>query len=90
MRLHELRKTLAWYSRGLFGGSQLRQRSFAVHEPAGLLELGEGFFGELEARAAAGRSDVHAAPADPIAKSIARNGRRDPLPNEPVPCAAAS
>src|SRR5262245_897002 len=33
MRLHELRKTLAWYSRGLFGGSQLRQRSFGLEEP---------------------------------------------------------
>ena len=27
MRVHELRKTLAWYSRGLYGGSQLRQRA---------------------------------------------------------------
>src|SRR4029078_9275610 len=25
MRIHELRKTLAWYSRGLYGGSTLRQ-----------------------------------------------------------------
>src|SRR5205823_901980 len=47
MRLHELRKTLAWYSRGLRGGSHLRQRTFTTADPGALLELGEGFFQEL-------------------------------------------
>jgi tRNA-dihydrouridine synthase B len=100
MRVHEVRKTLAWYSRGLFGGSQLRQRGFGVDGASALLELGEVFFADLEARERAGRVDVRTTPADPIAKSIARNGRRDALEHveapEPVPafedapCAATS
>jgi nifR3 family TIM-barrel protein len=104
MRLHEVRKTLAWYSRGLFGGSQLRQRGFAVDETSALMEVGESFFAGLEARERAGRGDVRTSPADAVAKSIARNGRRDssdpveaPEPvaastvSEPGwPCAAAS
>jgi len=36
MRQHELRKTLAWYSRGLFAGSTLRQRASTVADPAAL------------------------------------------------------
>jgi tRNA-dihydrouridine synthase B len=100
MRVHEVRKTLAWYSRGLFGGSQLRQRGFARAEAAALLELGETFFADLAARERAGRVDVRAAPADAVAKSIARNGRRDSFDHveaperldapEAPPCAAAS
>jgi tRNA-dihydrouridine synthase B len=95
MQLHELRKTLAWYSRGLYGGSQLRQRTFALEEAAALLELGEAFFADLEARASSGRPDVHAAPADAVAKAIARNGRRGSFDHveareEVLPCAAAS
>jgi tRNA-dihydrouridine synthase B len=39
MRVHELRKTLAWYSRGLFGGSQLRQRSFTTTDTGALQEM---------------------------------------------------
>jgi nifR3 family TIM-barrel protein len=77
MRVHEVRKTLAWYSRGLFGGSHLRQRGFSVDEPQALLELGETFFADLDVRERAGRDDVRTAPADAVAKSIARNGRRD-------------
>jgi tRNA-dihydrouridine synthase B len=76
MRLHELRKTLAWYSRGLYGGSSLRQRGFSVAEPAALLELGEAFFEGLQAAEAAGSPRVAVAPADPVAKSMARHGRR--------------
>jgi nifR3 family TIM-barrel protein len=95
MRVHEVRKTLAWYSRGLFGGAHLRQRGFSVDEPAALLEIGEAFFGDLEARERAGRADVRVAPADAVAKSIARNGRRgslEPLeaPEVAAPCAVAS
>src|SRR5439155_18920117 len=47
MRLHELRKTLAWYSRGLYGGSQLRHRTFSTDQPEALLEIGETFFADL-------------------------------------------
>jgi len=97
MRLHELRKTVAWYSRGLFGGSHLRQRTFAIEDVAALVDLGESFFVELEARASGGRGDLLTRPADPVSKSIARNGRRDlpggvhvEAPEEPGACAAAS
>jgi nifR3 family TIM-barrel protein len=75
MRVHELRKTLAWYSRGLYGGSSLRQRGFTTAEVPALLDLGESFFASLEA--AAGGGPVETRPADPVAKSVARNGRRD-------------
>lgn len=78
MRIHELRKTLAWYSRGLFGGSSLRQRSFSVDGPDALLALGEDFFDRLTALD--GRdgqsSAIHAPPADAVAKSMARQQRR--------------
>ena len=47
MRVHELRKTLAWYSRGLRGGSHLRQRTFTTTDPSALLDMGEAFFAEL-------------------------------------------
>jgi nifR3 family TIM-barrel protein len=77
MRVHEIRKTLAWYSRGLFGGSQLRQRGFSVDEVQGLLDLGENFFEDLEARERSGRGETRVAPADAVTKAIARNGRRD-------------
>ena len=95
MRVHEVRKTLAWYSRGLFGGSQLRQRGFSVDEAPALLDMGEAFFADLEAREAGGPGSVRTAAADAVAKSIARNGRRDafgPLEAHEVslPCAAAS
>jgi tRNA-dihydrouridine synthase B len=88
MRLHELRKTLAWYSRGLRGGSHLRQRTFSTTEPTALLDMGEDFFDQLAGLASlpelVAPSDLSAAdesaaltpPDDPIAKSIARNGRR--------------
>lgn len=72
MRIHELRKTLAWYSRGLRGGAALRQESHAVGEPGGLVELGDRFF---DALGRAGADAVTAAPPDPIAKAIARQGR---------------
>ena len=74
MRLHELRKTLAWYSRGLHGGAVLRQQGFSMADPAALLDLGEAFFARLQAF---GHAAVTTAPADPVAKSVARNSRRD-------------
>ncbi|MFL5305454.1 MAG: tRNA dihydrouridine synthase DusB [Polyangia bacterium] len=76
MRLHELRKTLAWYSRGLYGGSSLRQRGFSTNDPAALIELGETFFADLEAAEAAGTLRVAVSPADPVKKSMARHNRR--------------
>jgi tRNA-dihydrouridine synthase B len=87
MRLHELRKTLAWYSRGLYGGSQLRQRTFSTGEPAALLEIGEAFFAGLQEAAAVDAAVPLTPPDDPVTKSIARNGRRGG-PSEP--CIAAS
>ncbi len=91
MRQHELRKTLAWYSRGLYGGASLRQRASSTNVPEALLELGESFFSELEAAEAAGSPRPMIAPADPIAKSMARHGRRGGEPTEADErCVAAS
>ena len=93
MRKHELRKTLAWYSRGLYAGSALRQRASTVGDPTALLEMGEAFFADLEAAARGGVGDgaLATTPADPIAKSVARNNRRDGRHAEAEePCAAAS
>ena len=63
-----------------------------MSEPSALLELGEAFFAELEARAAAGDAAALATtPADPVAKSVARNNRRDGGRAEAEePCAAVS
>lgn len=77
MRIHELRKTLAWYSRGLYGGSTLRQTAGTTTEVAVLLDLGEAFFSELaEVEVSTAAGAVATAPASPIAKAIARNARR--------------
>ncbi|HEY2902843.1 MAG TPA: tRNA dihydrouridine synthase DusB [Polyangia bacterium] len=77
MRVHELRKTMAWYSRGLHGGAQLRQRSFDSPEPAALLAMGEAFFDGLRAVASRGaETDLLTGPVDPVAKAIDRNTRR--------------
>jgi len=76
MRVHELRKTLAWYSRGLFGGSQLRQRSFTTTDTGALQEMTEAFFDSLTALEATGRPAMRVQPADPVAKAIARKTRR--------------
>ena len=91
MRKHELRKTLAWYSRGLFAGAALRQRASTVGDPAQLVEMGEAFFADLQARAGAGDGALATAPADPVAKSVARNNRRDGRKVEAEePCAVVS
>ena len=93
MRKHELRKTLAWYSRGLYAGSALRQRASTVGDPAALLDDGRGVLRRARdaARAGAGDGALATTPADPIAKSVARNNRRDGRPVEAEePCAAAS
>jgi tRNA-dihydrouridine synthase B len=92
MRQHELRKTLAWYSRGLRGGSGLRQATFTVEAPEALLDMGEAFFHDLERGQAAGGADLATVPADAVAKSIARRGRRsgDDQIEAEEPLAAAS
>ncbi len=77
MRLHELRKTMAWYSRGLRGGADLRQRSFNEPDAHALVDIGETFFDRLIDFERTGQGAATALPADPVAKSIARQGRRD-------------
>ena len=71
MRVHELRKTLAWYSRGLWGGSQLRQKSGSTSDPVALLDLGESFFARL------GVTGADRVASDAVAKSVARHLRKD-------------
>jgi tRNA-dihydrouridine synthase B len=76
MRVHELRKTLAWYSRGLRGGADLRQRASSQKNPDALMEMGEAFFERVASSAQAdGLDAVSTNPADPVAKSIARQER---------------
>ena len=76
MCLHELRKTLAWYSRGLYGGATLRGRVFSEAQPQNVIDLGEGFFATLEARERA-RADTSEVPvADVGARCLARHLRR--------------
>jgi tRNA-dihydrouridine synthase B len=87
MRVHELRKTLAWYSRGLRGGSDLRQQAGERKDAQWLMDLGERFFGRL--REAGEQVDALTVPADPVAKSLARQERKSGGHSEaPEPCAA--
>jgi nifR3 family TIM-barrel protein len=75
--IHELRKTLAWYSRGLRGGSDLRQRAGAHPEPEALLALGETFFdGLAHLERVDGGEALQAVPADATQKAIERQERR--------------
>jgi nifR3 family TIM-barrel protein len=77
MYVHELKKTLAWYSRGLHGGASLRERANATKDPAALIGFGEEFFARLASLAAAGDAPSLATrPGDPVAKAIARQGRK--------------
>jgi tRNA-dihydrouridine synthase B len=77
MRVHEIRKTLAWYSRGLRGGADLRQRAATTKDAAALLAMGETLFETLLAAATAeGAIGLATRPADPVAKAIARHDRR--------------
>ena len=75
MALHELRKTLAWYSRGLFSGAELRHRCFAETNPSALLDLGEGFFARLAVREASHGSDLGEPPSPPETKCQERHAR---------------
>jgi nifR3 family TIM-barrel protein len=76
MRVHELRKTLAWYSRGLRGGADLRQRAAGVKDTTQLLDMGQALFEGLLGLGGAATQAAVARPADPVAKSIARHDRR--------------
>jgi tRNA-dihydrouridine synthase B len=71
MRVHELRKTLAWYSRGLHGGASLREQGSKTAEPSALVDLGESFFARL------GVSGADRVASDAVAKSVARHLRKD-------------
>lgn len=62
MVLHELRKTLAWYSRGLWGGSELRGQVFGEGSPQAVREMGERFFNTLLVREAESKHNVRAEP----------------------------
>jgi tRNA-dihydrouridine synthase B len=89
MLLHELRKTLAWYSRGLHGGAVLRHLGFAEEEPGAVLELGEAFFARLAEHEAGDGGDVREAPAALAAKWRAKHARRrSGQPKESEPCGA--
>jgi tRNA-dihydrouridine synthase B len=76
MRVHEIRKTIAWYSRGLHSGAELRNRAFAEADAAKVIDLGESFFARLAAFEATHGRDI-AVPADaPVTKSMQRHARK--------------
>ncbi len=74
--VHELRKTLAWYSRGLHGGADMRNRAFAEMDPRALIDLGEAFFERLVERQASRGRDISEPPDEAIKKSLDRHARR--------------
>jgi len=76
MRVHELRKTLAWYSRGLWGGSQLRQRSFTTTDVSALKDMTERMFDDAAAVEASTGAVPRVSPASAVAKAIRRHGGR--------------
>jgi len=76
MRVHELRKTLAWYSRGLWGGSQLRQRSFTTTDVSALKEMTELMFDDAAAVEARTGAAPRVHPPSAVAKAIRRHGGR--------------
>jgi tRNA-dihydrouridine synthase B len=85
MWIHELRKTLAWYSRGLRGGAELRQRAGEHKDPGALLDLGESFWQKMQALGDGGHALT--VPADPVAKSLARHERGGGRHTEAPECA---
>jgi nifR3 family TIM-barrel protein len=76
MVLHELRKTLAWYSRGLHSGAELRHRGFAETSPPALLDLGEAFFAALSRREASHNGDLREPAVATETKCRERHARR--------------
>jgi nifR3 family TIM-barrel protein len=45
--LHELRKTIAWYTRGLRDSAQLRESAFKILDPAQVREIAHRYFSSL-------------------------------------------
>jgi nifR3 family TIM-barrel protein len=76
MLLHELRKTLAWYSRGLHSGAVLRNACFAEEKPQALLDLGERFFERLAEREAS-EGDLREPALPPEIKCVQRHARNE-------------
>jgi len=76
MVLHELRKTLAWYSRGLHSGADLRNRCFAENQPQAVLDMGERFFAALAAREATHGDDLREPSVSLERKCLDRHTRR--------------
>jgi len=76
MVLHELRKTLAWYSRGLHSGAEMRHRCFAESNPSALVDLGEAFFATLAKREASHGSDLGETAEELEDRSRERRARR--------------
>ena len=76
MVLHELRKTLAWYSRGLHSGAEMRHRCFAETDPHALLDLGEAFFARLAERETKHGGDLAERAVSLETKCLERHARR--------------
>ena len=76
MVVHELRKTLAWYSRGLHSGAELRQHGFAEGNITKLIDLGEAFFERLAEREASSGNDLGEVAVDAETKYRERHARR--------------
>jgi tRNA-dihydrouridine synthase B len=76
MVLHELRKTLAWYSRGLHSGAELRHRCFAETDSSALVDLGEAFFARLAEREASHGGDLREPAMSIETKCLERHVRR--------------
>jgi tRNA-dihydrouridine synthase B len=76
MLLHELRKTLVWYSRGLHGGAELRHRAFAEADAKALIDIGEAFFVRLAEREASRPRDLTEPPDEAVKKCLDRHARR--------------
>jgi nifR3 family TIM-barrel protein len=86
MVLHELRKTLAWYSRGLFGGAELRGHVFGEGSPQAVRDMGERFFDVLLTREAESKLRVHAEPINLEEKWRERHARRAGGQEEVLAC----
>lgn len=48
--VHELRKAVAWYTRGLHGSAQVRTRTFEVRDPESVRSIGDDYFVSLLTR----------------------------------------
>jgi tRNA-dihydrouridine synthase len=76
MLLHELRKTLAWYSHGLHSGAEMRHRCFAESNPSALIDLGEAFFAALAKRETSHGGDLRETAEELETRSQERRERR--------------